>query len=99
LFGDIFLRALKMIVVAVLLINGLILNLRIAPKLSTGAVSKRVRKAAYALGSVSGGSWLSAFILGTMRASPLPFSQLLGIYVLALGGAILVSQLLERRSA
>ena len=62
-------------------------------------VSERVRKAAYALGSVSGVSWLSAFILGTMRASPLPFSQLLGIYVLALGGAILVSQLLERRSA
>lgn len=88
----------KLIVVAVILVNGLVLNLYISPKLSGGSVSHRFRKVAYALGSISGVSWLSAFVLGTMRVSPLPFSQLLGAYVLVLCAAIGVSQLLEGRS-
>lgn len=96
----------KMIVVAVIIVNGAFLNLLVAPKLvkiSFGEKHKhqpgelhRERKIAFALGAISVVSWYSAFILGMLRKLPLEFSSLLLIYLFILGGAIIGSQFMER---
>jgi uncharacterized membrane protein len=96
----------KMIAVAVLIVNGSFLNLLVAPKLVKISFGERhrheagelhhIRKLAFALGAVSLVSWYSAFILGMLRASPLEFLPLLLIYLFLLGGAIIGSQVMER---
>ncbi|MFY9462098.1 MAG: vitamin K epoxide reductase family protein [Candidatus Sungiibacteriota bacterium] len=96
----------KMIVVAVIIINGAFLNLLVAPKLvkiSFGEKHKHQpgelhyeRKIAFAFGAVSMVSWYSAFILGILRKIPFDFSSLLLMYLLFLGGAIVASQFTER---
>jgi uncharacterized membrane protein len=95
----------KMIVVAVIIINGVFLNLKISPqlvKISFGGKHKHkmgelrgFRKLAFALGAVSITSWFAAFILGIFRSVPLSFIQLLSIYVIAIGIAVSLSQILE----
>src|SRR3989338_3120849 len=96
----------KMVVVAVIIINGAFLNLLVAPKLvkisfgekhrhATGELH-HIRKIAFALGAISIVSWYSAFILGMLRTLPIEFSSLLLIYLFILGGAIIGSQFMER---
>ena len=96
----------KMIVVAVIIVNGAFLNLLVAPKLVKISFHERhrheagelhhVRKIAFALGAISIVSWYSAFILGMIRKLPIEFSSLLLIYLFILGGAIIGSQFMER---
>lgn len=96
----------KLVVVGVILVNGMFLNLMIAPRLvqiSFGGPHAhvpgeltRLRRIAFALGAISMTSWYSAFTLGMIKQVPLPFSMLLGIYLLILCGAIIGSQITER---
>lgn len=99
----------KIIVAAVIIANGAFLNLLIAPKLVKISFGEKhnheteelhhIRKAAFALGAISIVSWYSAFILGVLRDVALEFFPLLSIYILLLGAAIIVSQLVERSFA
>ena len=96
----------KMIVVAVIIVNGAFLNLFVAPKFVKISFGEKrghrpgelhyERKIAFALGAVSMVSWYSAFILGMLRNIPFDFSSLLLIYLVLLGGAIIGSQFMER---
>lgn len=99
----------KMIVVAVILINGLFLNLLISPRLVQISFGKhhqhqsgelmRLKKFAFALGAVSITSWYSAFVLGMLKTSPLTFWPLLSVYVFIVFMAVLGSQIVERAIA
>lgn len=96
----------KMIVVAVIVINGAILNVLIAPRLvkicfggqhnHEAGELHHLRHIAYALGAISIVSWYSAFILGFLSAIPLSFLSLIGVYVLLIGVGIFISQLIDR---
>lgn len=98
---------LKVIVVSVILVNGLFLNLLIAPRLikisfgekhrHQGGELHHIRKIAFALGAVSIISWYSAFILGMFRSSPASFSVLLSTYLGLLFLGIVASQIMDRR--
>jgi uncharacterized membrane protein len=95
----------KMIVIGIIIINGALLNLLIAPKLvkiSFGEQHEhqqgelhRERKLAFALGSISLVSWYSAFILGMMREIPYGFAQLLSVYLGILFLAVTASQIFD----
>lgn len=101
---------LKVVVVAVITVNGSLLNLIIAPRLVDMSFSKdsdiksglnivrlvKLRRLAFMLGAISFVSWYSAFILGMTKSIPLPFWQLLIIYIVILLGAIGISQIVER---
>lgn len=100
----------KMIIVSVILVNGLVLNLLISPKLihiSFGAPHQhqpgeliRLRKLSFALGAISLISWYSAFILGAIVHNLLPpFWPLLGIYAGLILIGIIGSQIVERNFA
>lgn len=99
----------KATVVAVIIVNGAFLNLKIAPELikisfgsSTLPAARKLhmlRKLVFALGAVSFVSWYCALILGALPFVPLPYWQLLAVYVLILMVAITVSQQMERRFA
>lgn len=96
----------KMLVVAVIIVNGAILNILVAPnmvKICFGGPHEHeagelhhLRRLAYALGAVSLVSWYSAFILGLLPASPLPFFPLLGAYALLVVLGIVGSQIMDR---
>ncbi|MCU0660257.1 MAG: vitamin K epoxide reductase family protein [Candidatus Pacebacteria bacterium] len=98
---------LKAIVVSVILVNGLFLNLLIAPRLikisfgekhrHRGGELHHIRKIAFALGAISISSWYSAFVLGMLRSSPASFGILLSIYASLLLLGIIVSQVMDRR--
>ena len=94
----------KMVVVAVIIVNGFTLNIIIAPRLTSipfGALKfeekkiRNLRRLAFALGAVSATSWTSAFILGLMRTSPASFNTLLATYLVILLLAVILSQLFE----
>ncbi len=94
----------KMVVVAVIIINGAFLNIIIAPQLlkfsflssrqETGA-PRRMRRLAFALGAISITSWYTAFILGTLRGIPISVGVFLACYALLLALAIAGSQVME----
>ncbi len=96
----------KVIIVGVILLNGILLNLYISPKMIMINFGKKhkhhpgelhqLRRAAFASGAVSLVSWYSAFILGSLRSIPLQVSQALFIYLILLVGAVGGSQLVER---
>lgn len=96
----------KMVVVAVIIVNGFFLNIFVSPNLTKipfdGEISdldektKENRKLAFALGAISATSWWTAFILGMMKASPAPFITILAVYFTALLGAVITSQLVEK---
>lgn len=99
----------KMIVVAVIITNGLFLNLLISPKLvhisfggphhhESGELHS-LRKLSFALGAISIASWYSAFILGMLHKPPLSFYQLLGVYLALVAVAVIGSQIMERMLA
>ncbi|PIR42077.1 MAG: hypothetical protein COV30_00290 [Candidatus Yanofskybacteria bacterium CG10_big_fil_rev_8_21_14_0_10_37_15] len=96
----------KMIIVAVIVGNGSLLNLLIAPKLikisfgekhehQTGELHSE-RKIAFSLGAISIVSWYSALLLGMFRSIPLDFKQLLFLYLTIIALAIGLSQIFER---
>lgn len=97
---------LKVIVVAVIIINGAFLNFLIHPRLvrisfggphhHTPGELRHIRKIAYALGAISAASWYTAFVLGLLPAVSLPLPALLGLYLGLLTLAIFVSQIAER---
>ena len=90
----------KMIVVGIIVLNGLVLNLVVTPRLTSinfgESKASGIRSLAFACGAVSATSWWTAFILGLMGRSPWPFHILFSIYLFILAGAILGSQVLEK---
>jgi uncharacterized membrane protein len=97
----------KVIVVGIILLNGIILNLVIGPKMSsilqfkerqgdaTFNLVRKMRRFAFASGGISIVSWYTAFILGLWRGIPFSFWQIMGAYIFVLIGAIAVGQLHE----
>ncbi len=96
----------KMIVVAIILLNGIALNLFIAPRLRQIFFAKShehqpgelrsFRRLAFALGAVSITSWYSALILGFLRNLSYSFSVILGVYFLAVIIGVAISQIAEK---
>ena len=96
----------KVIVVAVITINGAFLNLLISPKLvdikfkgkAIMHVGKTIilRRLAFALGGVSFISWYTAFVLGVLKTTPYSFPELLGFYVGLLLLGVVGSQIFEK---
>jgi len=96
----------KMIIVAVIIVNGAVLNLLVTPKLVKISFSgehthepgelRKERRTAFALGAVSIASWYSAFILGTLKSVPFDFPTLLLVYAGILVAAIASSRIMER---
>lgn len=99
----------KMIAIGVIIGNGLLLNLWIQPRLIGISFGERhegapnglskARRFAFALGAISITSWYSAFILGSLRAIPFGFWQLLGLYIALLAAAVFISQRANRSFA
>lgn len=92
---------LKAIVVAVIAINGMVLNFYLSPRLQyltlEGKTHDRgLRKVAFALGGISIFSWYGAFFLGSFRSIPVSLGQGLLVYICALVGVVMISQLVER---
>lgn len=95
----------KMIVLAVIFVNGIILNLTIMPKLISIAwkpenlnVKKIVSLSnlAFATGAISIVSWYTALFLGFLENISYSFNQLVSIYGGALLVAIVVSQVVRK---
>ena len=94
----------KMSIVGVLIVNGVVLNVFISPKITKifsgkgqGSVEiKSFRKWAFACGAVSMVSWYSAFLLGSLQGLNLTYDILILIYGLLLCGALVGSQLAEK---
>lgn len=96
----------KMLVVAVIILNGSFLNLLVAPKLVAISFGKkhhhlvgelhRARRLAFALGPVSIVSWYSAFIIASIDW-PYGFFPLFMIYLGCLAVAIMAGQVIDAR--
>lgn len=97
---------LKMVIVGVLFVNGILMHWKSLPLLSRVASeggqlsSPRFLSGAkffFASGAISLVSWYGALMLGLARNMPVSFLQGLGIYILILAIAVLLSQLARRR--
>ena len=96
----------KMLAVLVIIVNGAFLNLLVSPKLVKISFHIKhehrdgelhlLRRVSFAMGAISLTSWYSVAILGFLKFSPLPFKELLSLYVSLLVVAVIGSQLLER---
>jgi len=97
----------KVIVVAMVLLNGIFLNLYVSPKMihiSFGEEHVRypgqlhtLRRLAFASGAISITSWYTAFILGAVpKSQPFTLLQILTMYFGCMIIAIGVSQAVER---
>lgn len=92
----------KVVVFAVIVTNGVVLNAWIAPalkRISFGRVEKQplfklrvMRRIAFASGVVSGISWLTVFLLGSLRSIPLTVADGLFWYVVIICIGVLGSQ-------
>ncbi len=92
---------LKLVVVSVVIVNGFLLNLRVAPRLrqlsfDNTPPATHFRRLAFALGGISVTSWYTAFLLGSFRKISLPFREGVGVYVMVLICVIIGSQIFER---
>jgi uncharacterized membrane protein len=95
----------KLVIVGVVVVNGVLLNLLVAPKLikiSFGEQSidgpdelHNLRRFAFAFGGVSIVSWLCTFILGSVRSINLSIGAILGIYLIIILAAVVGSQLFD----
>ncbi len=93
----------KMIGIIVLIVNGFVLNIIIAPKLAQMTFTNDnpqidpqltfLRNVSFALGAVSISSWYFIFILGALRGVTLPLIPLLGGYIALLTCAVVGSQI------
>lgn len=91
---------LKVIVVGVIIINGLLLNMKVAPRMRSFSFTDTVparhfRCLAFALGAVSLTSWYTAFFLGSLRKISLSFYGGLGVYMGLVICAVIGSQIFE----
>ncbi|MDO8598804.1 MAG: hypothetical protein Q7S02_01720 [bacterium] len=97
---------LKLVVVAVIILNGVFLNAVVSPRLrriSFGASHPshhpgelhHLRHAAFASGAISITSWYGALILGSLRSIPVSFARGLLAYAVVLAGAVAASQIME----
>jgi hypothetical protein len=91
---------LKIIVVGVVLVNGVLLNLLVAPHMQTlsfeGTIpARRFRRLAFALGAVSLTSWYTAFFLGSLRRIHTTLEHGLRVYIGLVTIAVIGSQLYE----
>lgn len=94
---------LKMIVVAVIALNGLVFHLKhlkfferfAGHDIGESEFQKR-KFLIFASGGISSVSWISALILGSLRSIPYTLSQGLMIYLIALGIAILGASFISK---
>lgn len=91
---------LKVIVVSVLTINGVFLNLLVAPRMRSFSFlqtepARHFRRIAFALGAISITSWYTAFLLGSLRTINLPLREGVGIYIAIVIAAVVGSQIFE----
>jgi hypothetical protein len=96
---------LKVVVISVITLNGVALNVLVAPSLMkfsfdhssmpTKHTMHITRKLGFALGAVSIISWYSAFLLGSFRSLPCGFGTLMIAYIVLLILGILASQLVD----
>ncbi len=95
----------KVVILGVVIVNGIMLNLFVAPKLvkiSFGEEGQdyphelhHLRKFAFAFGGVSIVSWISTFILGSLRSLPISVLGILLIYLFLVLTAVIGSQIFE----
>lgn len=93
---------LKAVVIGVIVVNGVLLNMRVAPRLRSLSLdntlpARSFRRFAFALGGVSMTSWWLAFILGSLRSISIPFGTALVGYVGVLVVVVIGSQLAEKK--
>ncbi|HSE56942.1 MAG TPA: vitamin K epoxide reductase family protein, partial [Candidatus Paceibacterota bacterium] len=94
---------LKAVVVGVVLVNGFLLNFKVAPYLTQLSFDRakaptHLRRLAFALGGVSIVSWYTAFFLGSLRTIKVEFEHGLFIYFGLLVVSTIGSQVFERFS-
>ena len=91
----------KVVVVTVVTINGLLLNIFVAPKMRSLSFAEHpkaahFRRIAFALGGISITSWYTAFFLGSLRSIPITAVQGLWGYGGLIVAVIIGSQIFER---
>ncbi|MDQ5883129.1 MAG: hypothetical protein QG654_40 [Patescibacteria group bacterium] len=96
----------KVVAVLVLILNGIMLNLLVSPKLMEITFGEEhhpmkgelhfMRKLAFALGAISISSWYVIFILGSLKSIPVSVGTGISLYVLLLVLAIVGSQAFDR---
>ncbi len=96
----------KIIAVGIIIINGAFLNLLISPRLVKISFHKKhehqagelhlLRRIAFAMGAISLTSWYSVAVLGFLNFSPLPFEEMLSLYISLLIVSVVGSQITER---
>lgn len=92
---------LKLIVVGVIVGNGILLNMLVAPRMRQfsfeGTVpARRYRQLSFALGGISIISWYTAFFLGSLRTIPITLNLGLLVYGGLLVAVVIGSQIFER---
>lgn len=97
----------KIVAVGVVIANGVLLNLVVSPRMmqidfgaEEGQMSgnlRFMRRLSFALGGISITNWYLIFILGSLKSIPIPFGTALLVYVGLLLGAVIMSQMMERR--
>lgn len=95
----------KMMIMAIILANGIVLNIFVAPKLVRISFGEshnhkpgelhHIRKLAFALGAISITSWYYVFVLGALRKINTTFAEVFGIYLIFLAIAIIGSQIFD----
>lgn len=96
----------KMVVVFVIFLNGLFLNIFIGPNLQKVSFHlphqhkehelHRYSKLAFISGSISFVSWLTTFILGSLKSVNLSVWEILIIYAIFLSMAVITSTIIEK---
>jgi uncharacterized membrane protein len=96
----------KVVAVLVLILNGIMLNLVISPKMMEITFGDNfshqkgelhfMRKLAFALGAISISSWYVIFILGSIKSIPVSIGTGISLYILLLCVAVIGSQIFDR---
>jgi hypothetical protein len=92
----------KMTILAVLLINGYLLNKYIWPHLLNkdffvSLKDRNIRRFAFACGAVSVISWISVCTLGILNALHMSYGFILGLYVIIIFFGVTISIYVEKR--
>lgn len=93
----------KVVVVAIVILNGFVLNFVVSPKITKITFKKetprnisRLRKIAFMTGAISISSWYIVFLLGSLRSIPLSFKSGILVYLSILTFAIVTSLVFQR---
>ncbi len=91
----------KMSIVGILTLNGLLLHKFVFSQLRnigflTTIKFTRTRQVAFALGSVSLISWISAMSLGVLSAIPVTYTIAMSVYIIVIVFGVIISQVLFR---